>query len=241
MGYFTLIREKKYKEFCELYLEKGHLRKIQPLEYGDVDAGNYVFALLGLQDYTTAVQICQEEIRKEQQESTKYDMSKSFFWIGLSIAYFMQREYAMAADSIRAATKTAYQDIARTQAPCIMYYESVIIGDNQLLKESKKILNSRLRSKGSERVEFATARFLTKKINSEQMLSQISNDNADSLHYKHLMEALFYTAVKYYEVGDVEKCQKSLHNACELYNTNTVVAMMYEYYLAESWLKELST
>lgn len=237
--FYTLIREKKYNEFCDLYLEKGHLCREMPLEYGDLDAGNYVFALLGLKDYPQIIRVCDEEIRKEREESNKYDMSKSFFWLGLSIAYFRQKEYEKASDAIKSAIKTAYQDISRTEVPCIMYYESVVTGNAQMKRESIKILKSRLRVKHSDNAEFGNAKLLLGKINSTGLLDAMSEYKQESLRYKKTVSALFYIAVKCYEDGDIDGCKLHLYKAQQLYRENTAVTMMFEYYLSEMWLEDL--
>ena len=163
-------------------------------------------------------------------------MSKNFFWIGLSIAYWGQGEYEKAADAIKSAAKTAYQDISRTQAPCIMFFEAVATGNEQLRRESKKILNSRLRVKGSNSAEFAKAKFLTNKIDSNELLNQKNEYKADSLRCKHTAAALFYIAVKCYDNRDIDGCKKNLHKVLQLYDENTVVTSQFEFYLAQMWL-----
>ena len=46
MGYYSLMLEKRYREFCEVYREKGHLCKENPAEYGDLQPGSQVRALV---------------------------------------------------------------------------------------------------------------------------------------------------------------------------------------------------
>ena len=70
MGYYSLILEKRYREFCEVYREKSHLSKTNPAEYGDLQPGSQVRALLELGEYEEAAQVCR---RMEQAERPVLD------------------------------------------------------------------------------------------------------------------------------------------------------------------------
>ena len=54
MGHYSLILEKRYQEFCDVYREKGHLCKTNPGEYGDLQPGSQVRALLAIGEYEEA-------------------------------------------------------------------------------------------------------------------------------------------------------------------------------------------
>ena len=73
MGAFKLIEQKEYKKFCELYLDKSHLRKSQS-EYVDLIPGNYIIALIGARQYETLISFClsmNEEVQKSSQKNMR--------------------------------------------------------------------------------------------------------------------------------------------------------------------------
>ncbi|MDE7397916.1 MAG: hypothetical protein K2N06_00155 [Oscillospiraceae bacterium] len=231
MGAFELIEKKEYDTFCSLYLEKAHLRTTHS-EYADLMPGNYVIALIGARQYETLVSFCLETIEKIQQNSTKIDRSSSKFFVALSIGYFELKKFSEALQAIRDGSWAAYQDRPRTQAPGILYYEATILNDRTAKQESKKLLNARLRNKNALSPEFAAAKFLVGKCSSEEMLVQI-NTLPSVLRERTKVQALFYMAVKAFEIGDFDGYAKHLKAACDLYCSVPTVAVEFEYHLAE--------
>ena len=141
MGHYSLILEKRYQEFCDVYREKGHLCKTDPGEYGDLQPGSQVRALLALGEYAEAARVCRDMMRQETEESARrgYDAHSSIWLIDLAIACMKQGHYAEAAQAIREAPHTNYQP-NRIQAPCLMYYMAVVMEDEKDRKSTR--LNS---------------------------------------------------------------------------------------------------
>ena len=240
MGHYSLILEKRYQEFCDVYREKGHLCKTNPGEYGDLQPGSQVRALLAIGEYEEAAQVCREMIRQEAEESARrgYDARSSIWLIDLAIACMKLGRYVEAAQAIREAPHTNYQP-NRVQAPCLMYYVAVAIEDEDLKRESVKVLNARLRTKAGTEPAFASIRFLRDKIDEEQLLSETATEVNPKLYMRALVPAKFLIAVKRYERGDLEGCRQALKETCDLYEQDQIAIMPCEYFLAESWLAEL--
>lgn len=241
MGHYALILEKRYQEFRDLYRRKGSLCKIRPEEYGDLLPGNYVRSLLALGEYEEAIQICQHEIQLETEETARrgYNSSSSVFLIWLGTAYMKLGRYEEAAQAIRESPHAAYQP-NRIQAPCLMYYIAVAMGDEKLKRESIKILNARLRAKAGTEPAFAPARFLRDKISEDQLLQETATITHPKLYMRALVSAGFLIAVKRFEKGDIDGCCQQLKETCSLYEKDQIAAMPFEYFLAESWLTELN-
>lgn len=240
MGHYSLILEKRYQEFCDVYREKGHLCKTNPGEYGDLQPGSQVRALLAIGEYEEAAQVCQQMIQQEAEESARrgYDARSSIWLIDLSIACMKQGRYEEASQAIREAPHTNYQP-NRIQAPCLMYYMAVVMEDQALKRESVKVLNARLRTKAGAEPAFAPVRFLRDKIDEKQFLSETATETNPKLYMRALVPAKFLIAVKRYERGDLEGCRQVLKETCGLYEQDRIAVMPCEYFLAESWLAEL--
>ena len=231
MGAFELIAKKEYDVFCALYLEKAHLRKSKS-EYADLMPGNYVTALIGARLYETLVAFCLETIEEIRQNSCKTDKSSSKFFVALSIGYFELQKFPEALQAIRDGSQAAYQDRSRTQAPGLLYYEAVMLNDKTAKQESKRLLNTRLRNKNTLSPEFAAAKFLVGKCNGEEMLAQIDT-LPPTLKERAKVQALFYMAVKAFEMDDLDGYAKHLQAACDLYCSVPIVTAEFEYHLAE--------
>ena len=205
MGHYSLILEKRYQEFCDVYQEKGHLCKTDPGEYGDLQPGSQVRALLALGEYAEAARVCRDMMRQEVEESARrgYDARSSIWLIDLAIAYMKQGHYAEAAQAIREAPHTNYQP-NRIQAPCLMYYMAVVMENKDLKRESVKVLNTRLRTKVGTEPAFAPVRFLRDKISEEQLLAETETITNPKLYLRALVPAKFLIAVKRYETGNLE-------------------------------------
>lgn len=242
MGHYSLILEKRYQEFCDVYQEKGHLCKTDPGEYGDLQPGSQVRALLALGEYAEAAQVCREMMRQEAEESARrgYDARSSIWLIDLAIACMKQGHYAEAAQAIREAPHTNYQP-NRIQAPCLMYYMAVVMEGEDLKRESIKVLNARLRTKAGTEPAFAPVRFLRDKIGEAQLLSETAKETNPKLYLRALVPAKFLIAVKRYEKGELEGCRQALKETCGLYEQDRIAVMPVEYFLAESWLAELES
>lgn len=239
MGNYTLIMEKRYQEFCDLYREKSHLCKSNPQEYGDLLPGSYVQALLGLGEYEEVIRVCQQELQKEADNSVQwgFNASSAYTRIDLGTAYMKLGRYDEAAQAIREAPRAAYQS-NRIQAPCLMYYMAVAMEDDKLKRESIRVLNARLRAKAATGPAFAPVRFLRDKIDEKQLLAETAAETQPTLYLRKLVPALFLIAVKRYEKGDIDGCRQSLKETCALYEKDHIVVMCPEYFLAESWLAE---
>lgn len=240
MGHYSLILEKRYQEFCDVYREKGHLCKTDPREYGDLQPGSQVRALLAIGEYEEAAQVCRQMLQQEAEESARrgYDARSSIWLIDLSIACMKQGRYAEASQAIREAPHTNYQP-NRIQAPCLMYYMAIVMEDQALKRESVKVLNARLRTKAGAELAFAPVRFLRDKIDERQLLSETAAETNPKLYMRALVPAKFLIAVKRYERGDLEGCRQALKETCGLYEEDQIAVMPCEYFLAESWLAEL--
>lgn len=242
MGHYSLILEKRYQEFCDVYREKGHLCKTDPGEYGDLQPGSQVRALLALGEYGEAAQVCRDMMRQEAEESARrgYDARSSIWLIDLAIACMKLGRYAEAAQAIREAPHANYQP-NRVQAPCLMYYMAAAMEDKDLKRESVKVLNARLRTKAGGEPAFAPVRFLRDKIGEEQLLTETETITNPTLYLRALVSAKFLIAVKRYEKGNLEGCRQALKETCGLYEQDHIAVMPVEYFLAESWLSELES
>lgn len=231
MGAFELIEKKEYDAFCALYLEKAHLSKTQS-EYADLMPGNYVTALIGTRQYETLVSFCLKMIEETRQNSIKIDRSSSKFFIALSIGYFELNNFSQAIQALLDGSRTAYQDRPRIQVPGILYYEATMLNDKKAKQESKKLLNARLRNRNALSPEFVAAKFLVGKCSGEEMLTQIDT-LPPILRERAKVQALFYMAVKAFEIGDFDGYAKDLKAACDLYHSAPTVTVEFEYHLAE--------
>lgn len=242
LGHYSLILEKRYQEFCDVYREKGHLCKTDPGEYGDLQPGSQVRALLALGEYGEAAQVCREMMRQEAEESARrgYDARSSIWLIDLAVACMKQGRYAEAAQAIRETPHTNYQP-NRIQAPCLMYYMALVMEDKDLKRESIKVFNARLRTKAGAEPAFAPVRFLRDKIGEAQLLSETAEETNPKLYLRALVPAKFLIAVKRYETGDLEGCRQALKETRGLYKQDHIAVMPVEYFLAESWLAELES
>ena len=230
MGAFALIEQKKYDEFCELYAERSHLRNEQPV-YADLMPGNYVIALLGAGRYELLVSECRKTSEEIRQNSPEIDRSSSRFFIALSIGYFALGQYPEALQALLDGSRAAYQDRPRTQVPGILYYEAAALKDRKALRESKKLLNARLRNKDITSSEFAPAGFLAGKCGSAELLTQVDSC-PPILRERIKAQALFYMAVKALEADDPDGYRRHLEAVCALYGEAPSVTMEFEYHLA---------
>ena len=180
-------------------------------------------------------------MRQEAEESARrgYDARSSIWLIDLAIACMKQGHYPEAAQAIREAPHTNYQP-NRIQAPCLMYYMAVVMEDENLKRESIKVLNTRLRTKVGTEPAFAPVRFLRDKIGEAQLLSETAEETNPKLYLRALVPAKFLIAVKRYEKGELESCRQALKETCCLYEQDRIAVMPVEYFLAESWLVELN-
>lgn len=240
LGYYSLLLEKRYREFCEVYREKGRLCKENPAEYGDLQPGSQVRALLEIGEFEEAARVCRQMIQQEAEESARrgYDASSSTWPIFLAIACMKLGRYAEAAQAIQEAPRANYQP-NRVQAPCLMYYMAIVMEDKDLKRESVKVLNARLRTKAGTEPAFAPVRFLRDKISEEQLLAETETITNPKLYLRALVPAKFLIAVKRYETGNLEGCCQALKETCGLYERDQIAVMPCEYFLAESWLAEL--
>lgn len=240
LGYYSLLLEKRYREFCEVYREKGRLCKENPAEYGDLQPGSQVRALLEIGEFEEAARVCRQMIQQEAEESARrgYDASSSTWPIFLAIACMKMGRFEEAAQAVREAPRANYQP-NRVQAPCLMYYMAAAMEDQTLKRESVKVLNARLRTKAGTEPAFAPVRFLRDKISEEQLLAETETITNPKLYLRALVPAKFLIAVKRYEKGDLESCRQALRETRSLYERDPIAVMPCEYFLAESWLKEL--
>lgn len=142
--------------------------------------------------------------------------------------------------AIREAPRANYQP-NRVQAPCLMYYMAAAMEDEELKRESVKVLSARLRTKAGTEPAFAPVRFLRDKIDEEQLLAETGTVTDPKLYLRALVPAKFLIAVKRYEKGDPEGCRQALRETCGLYERDQIAVMPCEYFLAESWLTELES
>lgn len=236
MGAFELIEKQQFRDFCNLYETCVHLRS-DKAEYQDLIPGNYILALLGVKNYDRLVEFCLEEINKELNSKSKLDRRSSYLYIACSIGYFELQEYEKALEMITEACSVPYQDISRTQAPCVIYYEAVMLNDKKAIQFAKRLLNARVRKVQTIPRELAIASFLVDKCSREEMLAQIDTF-PPVLRERHLVRALFYIAVKELERGNTEQSRRYFSELRSLYDGCHAVTMSYEFYLAENCLSK---
>ena len=174
--------------------------KENPAEYGDLQPGSQVRALLEIGEFEEAARVCRQMIQQEADESARrgYDARSSTWLIFLAIACWKLGDCAEAAQAIREAPHTNYQP-NRVQAPCLMYYMAVVMENKDLKRESVKVLNTRLRTKVGTEPAFAPVRFLRDKISEEQLLAETETITNPKLYLRALVPAKFLIAVKRYD------------------------------------------
>lgn len=237
MGAFELIQERRFQEFCNLYETCAHLRP-ERNEYQDLMSGNYILALLGAKNYDRLVEFCLEEIRKDElNRGRKIDRRSSSLYIGCSIGYFELQKYDKALELIAEGCSVPYQDISRTQAPSVMFYEAVMLNDKKAKQSAEKLLGTRVKKAQAAPNELAIAGFLVDRCSEEEMLAQMDSF-PPVLRERHLVQALFYRAIKEFAKGNTEQYLRYLNEACRLYDECPYVTMSYEYYLAEACLSK---
>lgn len=212
MGAFQLIENKQFQKFCELYERKSHLRATTA-DYADLMPGNYMRALLGAKKIEQLIEFCQNEVKRREQ----IDRTTTDFYIGLSIGYFLQNNFDKAGKALIDGSKAKYQDIARTEVACIMYWESVSTHNDVLKRESKKILKNRLRAKVSPH-NLVTAAFLLDRCDENDMHSLIDGIENSILKYRALVLCYFCIAAKQLERGDQNGYSEALRQVCMLYD-----------------------
>ena len=104
-----------------------------------------------------------------------------------------------------------------------------MLNDKKAKQEGKKLLNARLRNKNTLSPEFAAAKFLVGKCSSDEMLAQIDT-HRPILKERAKVQALFYMAVKAFEMGDFDGYAKHLKTACDLYHSAPIVTVEFEYH-----------
>ena len=232
MGAFQLIENKQFKKFCELYERKSHLRATTA-DYADLMPGNYMRALLGAKKIEQLIEFCQNEVKRREQ----IDRTTTDFYIGLSIGYFLQNNFDKAGKALIDGSKAKYQDIARTEVACIMYWESVSTHNDVLKRESKKILKNRLRAKVSPH-NLVTAAFLLDRCDENDMHSLIDGIENSILKYRALVLCYFCIAAKQLERGDQNGYSEALRQVCMLYDKSPAVTIEIEYHLANILFQE---
>ena len=232
MGAFQLIANKQFQKFCELYERKSHLRATTA-DYADLMPGNYMRALLGAKKIEQLIEFCQNEVKRREQ----IDRTTTDFYIGLSIGYFLQNNFDKAGKALIDGSKAKYQDIARTEVACIMYWESVSTHNDVLKRESKKILKNRLRAKVSPH-NLVTAAFLLDRCDENDMHSLIDGIENSILKYRALVLCYFCIAAKQLERGDQNGYSEALRQVCMLYDKSPAVTIEIEYHLANILFQE---
>lgn len=235
MSLFKLMEEKRFQEFCDIYEAHAEEQSTAP-EFADLIVGNYLMALLGGKNYKKAIEICTEEMAKNENRGNRPDRSASNIYICCSIAK-MELGQKDAMEILYAGRKANYQDIARTELPCVMYYEAIMLGDEKGRRESLKLLKARLKSKGSASPYFAIAQYLTGGYTEEEMLHQIATFDP-VLRERQAVKAQFYAAIKNFEEGNLAEYIKHLQNANDLYDICPCVVMEAEYHLTQICLSK---
>ena len=226
------MKNKQFQKFCELYERKSHLRATTA-DYADLMPGNYMRALLGAKKIEQLIEFCQNEVKRREQ----IDRTTTDFYIGLSIGYFLQNNFDKAGKALIDGSKAKYQDIARTEVACIMYWESVSTHNDVLKRESKKILKNRLRAKVSPH-NLVTAAFLLDRCDENDMHSLIDGIENSILKYRALVLCYFCIAAKQLERGDQNGYSEALRQVCMLYDKSPAVTIEIEYHLANILFQE---
>lgn len=235
MSLFQWIEEKWFQEFCDIYEEHAGEQSTAP-EYADLMIGNYLTALLGSKNYEKAIEICMEEIAKNENRGNKPDRSSSNIYICCSIAK-MELGQKDAMEILYAGRKANYQDLSRTELPCILYSEAILLGAEKGRRESIKLLKARLKNKGSSSPYFAIAQFITGGYTEEEMLRQISEFDS-VLRERQTVKAQFYAAIKNFEEGHMKEYVEHLQKADALYDLCPAVVMEPEYHLTQICLSK---
>ena len=229
MCLFKLIAAKRFSEFCEIYEKNAQFSAANP-EFADLIPGNYVKALLGCKNYKKAMDFSLEQILKNQSPKKKYDRSSSSFYIACSIAK-MQLHHDDALKILYDGRKAKYQDISRTEVPCIMYYEAVMLNDEIAKKQSLELLKKSLKNNRDSSYEFSLAQFIIGKYTEEELMQKISTIPPTLLE-RYQVKALFYAAVKEYEKGNIERYKDLLCRIESLYCKQPFIVIEWEYLLS---------
>lgn len=238
MSLFKLIEQKRFQEFCDVYEEHAESQG-ENSEFSDLVAGNYLTALLGSKKYKKAIEFCFGEILKNENRGNRPDRSSSDIYIACSIAK-MELGQKDAMEILYMGRKANYQDISRTELPCIMYYEAIMLGDEKGRKESIKLLKARLKNKESTSPYFAVAHFIVGRYTESEMLSQIERF-VPILRERQKVKALFYAAVKNFEEGNIKEYIEHLQEANDLYNICPAIVMEPEYHLTQICLSKIES
>lgn len=229
MSLFKLITAKRFSEFCEIYEKNAQFQNQDP-EFSDLTPKNYILALMGDKRYNKVIDVCCEEIFRNDNRSNGPDRSSDNNYIACSIAQ-MELHMPDAIDTLYKGRNAAYQSISRTELPCIMYYEAVMLNDEKAKKQSLKLLEARLKNNKDPSYEFAVAQFITGRYTEEELLEKI-NSIVPILLERYKAKALFYIAVKEYEKGNKERYIDLLYSIENLYYKQPFIVIEWEYLLS---------
>jgi tetratricopeptide (TPR) repeat protein len=188
---------------------------------------NKVIALLNLEEFNKAIDLCEFLIKKEQGESEfDYKFAGTAFWL--------LGETARAVDMWKKGLETKYTDSAGgVEVPSLMFFAATALGNKILEIEAADILKKRWRSKRSVNWPGPIAGYLLGEIKEQEILEGI--DARPSIRAKQLCQALFYIAIVKMKNGEEDTCCEFLRQAVSL---NTSSYQKQEYYLAKGELKK---
>lgn len=229
MSLFKLITAKRFGEFCQIYEENAAFCNQNP-EFSDLLPKNYILALMGDKRYSRVIDVCCEEIFKNDNRISGPDRSSAYNYIACSIAK-MELNMPDAIDTLYKGRNAVYQDISRTELFCIMYYEAVMLNDEKAKKQSLDLLEARLKNKKELSYEFASAQFITGRYTKQQLMERISSI-PPVLSERYQAKALFYIAVKEYERGNIKEYMDLLYDIENLYYRQPFIMIEWEYILS---------
>ena len=232
MGAFSLIEQRRYRDFCTLY-EQQHSQPEPQNPDPDLAPGNYILALLAAEQYPELEQACLRELeRLEQIRRTALAPYR-----GLSLGYFRQGRWEQAAQALRQGAAAKYQDQSRTAAGCLLYYQAAAQQNQALLRESRRMLASRLRGKEAD-AALAAAYFLLDRCGEQELLQLAGSEQNPVLRRRRLVQAQFYLGVKHLEQGRQAEYLTAMRQAAAQYESCPAVVLEYEFHQAEWILKQ---
>ena len=239
MGLFELIQQKRYQEFCNIY-EANEGLKEKGDKFQDLMPGNYLLALLGKGDYEKAAEVSFRIISEKGP-----DRSASTYHMICSVAKMELGQIKEAYEVLYEGRNAAYQDLSRTEIGNLLYYEAVMTGDEKTRRAGERLLNSRLKKyKGGlgestlASMEFSIASFIMGGCTEREMLNEIDGFSENIIRNRYKVRALFYTAIKNYDMGDTAKYIKYLQKVDRIYDSCPSVTVEFEYYVAQICLSK---
>lgn len=214
---WQLVKNGKYNEACRVADDEFKVdSSVLPLR-------NKVFALLRLERYSDAVQLCEEIIMRQHGDS-----DSDFIFLGTSCWLAGRHDQAIAA--WQAASDAKYTDAAGGVEICLLlFYASIKLGDCSLRRESESRLEVLCKQPEIGNWPGPIALFILRQLRESDLLSAASNQPI--LKAKQECQAQFYIGVLRLANGDREGCVEHMLRST---SQGVVCLMKQEFYLANA-------